>query len=123
MKITLLLYLIEMISHVDILLGCITIIGVICTALGIFLWCITNDGYSKDGHEQAERFLKFLLSKAWIFIITLVIQIFIPTKTTMYLMLGTNYLSDSTIPAKVGEILNLKLEDVLKQLKKEKKDD
>lgn len=123
MTLSFLLYLTEIIHNIDCILGIISGIAFMTCFGGIFFWCVTNDGYHDKGHAQAYKFLMYLLKKSWIFIIVIFMQIFIPTKTTMYMMLGSKYLSDSNIPAQVSEILNIKLNDVLKQLKKENKDD
>lgn len=123
MTLSLLLYLTEIIHNIDLVFGVITTLVILSSFAGVFFWCATNDGYHDKGHAQAYQFLMYLLKKSWILIIVIFIQIFIPTKTTMYMMLGSKYLSDSNIPAQVSEILQIKLNDVLKKIKKENKDD
>jgi hypothetical protein len=65
---------------------------------------------------------KYIYKRIWIMIIVFLIVIITPTKQTMYLMLGSSYLSQSNIPAKVSAALELKLDDVIQKLKdKDKK--
>ena len=45
--------------------------------------------------------------------LSLFIGAFIPSQKTMYLMLGSSYLKNSTIPTKVEQVLNKKLDEFL----------
>ncbi len=79
---------------------------------------MSNDGYSEKLHDHVNNLVKRLIKKWWVISLLLIINIFTPSKTTMYLMLGAKYLSDSNIPSQVSEILNLELKDILDDLKK-----
>lgn len=120
MSLTVLLYLVEVIHSIDCLLSIFTFIYIVILGVSSFGWFVSNDGYNEDKLELFGSILKKVSKKSWIFIICLFLQIIIPTKTAMYMMLGSSYLTDSNIPAQVSEILNLKLNDVLKDLKKNK---
>lgn len=120
MSLTLLLYIVEILNSLDCLLGFVIVVYTLTMGFLLFGWFVTNDGYDKDKHEFIGAILKKVSDKSWIFIICLVLQIIIPTKTTMYMMLGSSYLTDSNIPSQVSEILNLKLNDILTHLKKNK---
>lgn len=118
MNLTSMLYLTELVSNIDgVLRLVIGIYLIICLITG-FCWLISNDGYSDEHHEQANRILKVLLNKSWIIVIATAIQVAIPSKTTIYMMLGSNYLSNTNIPAQVTEILNMKLSGIIKDMKK-----
>jgi len=63
------------------------------------------------------------LIKRWYFVLAfLFFFCLIPRESTMYLMLGSNYLSNSGIPPKVSQALNYKLDDILADLKGKTKD-
>lgn len=123
MNITFYLYMAEVVENLK---GYCTVtigISVIATLLILFATAVTNDGYNEDA-RKANDFLMNLLtkiySKVWFFILICLINIFTPSKHTMYLMAGTYYLQSSTLPTKVSEVLNLKLDDVIKELKDKK---
>jgi FtsH-binding integral membrane protein len=121
MSLTLLLYLSEMLHHVREFAGAIIVLCLLVYFGTLFGFIITLDSF--NAHKGVSDFIKYLLGKLWILIIAILVNVFIPSQQTMYLMMGTSYLADSKIPSKVSEILNLKLEDVLKQLKKDSKND
>lgn len=123
MTLLFLLYLTGLLHSIDLILGFSCFIGILSFAITIFLWCVSDDGYHKEWHAQIDKLIKFLIKKSWIIIIIIFIDIFIPTKETMYLILGTKYLADSNIPSQVSEILGLKLKDIITELKKDKKND
>lgn len=122
MSLTLLLYLVEVAHSIDCLLGFFTVIYVLMLGFLSIGWFVTNDGYEQDKHEIFGSILKKVSKKSWIFIICVCLQIIIPTKTAMYMMLGSSYLTDSNIPSQVSEILNLKLNNILTDLKKNKEE-
>ena len=123
MNLPILIYLADISSGIKDFTGAIAVIFIIVIGIIIFLWMITNDGYNNEKHAEVDIFLKYLTKKSWIIAIMLMISISIPSQTTIYMMLGSSYLADSKIPSQVSEILDLKLKDVLKELKKENKND
>lgn len=122
MSLTLLLYLVEISHSIDCLLGFFTVIYILMIGFLSLGWFVSNDGYNEDKNELFGSILKKVSKKSWIFIICLFLQIIIPTKTAMYMMLGSGYLTDSNIPSQVSEILNLKLNNILTDLKKNKEE-
>lgn len=122
MSLTWILYLSDFIQSIACITGFIVIIYVICIGIMCIGWGLTNDRYSADFHAQIEKGLKYVSGKWYVLFLSLLINILIPSKTTMYLMMGSSYLSQSNIPLKVSKILELKLDDVLKELQdKDKK--
>ena len=79
---------------------------------------VTLDNTTDTFHIDIGKILHYLFKKIWIFILCVALQILIPSKTTMYLMLGSSYLSSSNIPSQVSEIINFKLTDIIKDMKK-----
>lgn len=122
MSLSALLYLTELLSNINGTLKIIIAIYVVSCVIVGFFWCISNDGYSEEAHQASDQIIKSFFKKSWILIICLTIQVMIPSKTTMYMMLASNYLSNSNIPSQVNEILTLKLSDIIKDLKKENKE-
>jgi nitric oxide reductase large subunit len=123
MNLPLLIYLTDIANSTKNITELMLFISVVIFGVTMAAWCMTCDSYQEKEHASIDKFLKWLINKSWIAGIILIISIAIPSKTTMYLMLGTSYLADSKIPSQVSEILDLKLKDVLKQLKKETRDE
>lgn len=115
------LYFTELSSRISNTISTICILYFVALFLIGFIWCISNDGYQEEMHANADKAIKSFISKIWIIITGLVIVCIIPSKTTMYLMVGSNYLAQSNIPSQVSEIINYKLKDILAELKKEDK--
>lgn len=118
MSLTLLIYLISLFESLKNVTASIIIGSGVFTLIIIVIWCMSNDGYSEKLHDHVNNLVKRLIKKWWVISLLLIINIFTPSKTTMYLMLGAKYLSDSNIPSQVSEILNLELKDILDDLKK-----
>lgn len=114
------LYLTEVVSNVGCVIGFIVLIFGISTVILSFIWGLTTsmDGYSEDSILTV--ILKKIFSKSWVIGLCLLVGTAIPSKETMYLMLGATYLQQSNLPTKVSEVLDLKLDDVIKQLKEKK---
>lgn len=56
--------------------------------------------------------------KYWkVALISGIILVLLPSKNTMYLMLGANYLQKSEAPTKVKEVINHKLDEYIHELK------
>lgn len=117
MNLPILLYFTDLIGNFEILLAMI-FFGFLAFFLILgFTWLVTKDDYDKEDNEQINKALKKGFSYAWIPILSLVINLFLPSKNTMYLMLGSYYLQSSTLPKKVANILEFKLDIVLDELK------
>jgi hypothetical protein len=52
----------------------------------------------------------------------LILLVPVPSKSSMYLMLGTAYLQESNLPKKVSQALELKLDEYINELTQNKKD-
>jgi len=114
------LYMISVIDSLacilDIIFGCILLYFILACLLFMF----TLDSYQKDEHNEALKALEWLKSKVKLIVLLLLIMMLIPSKNTMYMMMGTAYLQNATIPLQVKEIVSLKLDEVLKKLQDEK---
>lgn len=117
MSITLALYFIEILNNVS----CIASI-IFFTSLVLFLICIGCESVLRNDVPKEEDFeLSKLLIKKWkLSLFLLVLLMIIPCKSTMYLMLGTNYLDNSELPSKVKEALTLKIDNIISELKDSK---
>jgi len=78
-----------------------------------YLICL-GDYKDCDGHYK--KAYSALLRKYWVLLLLLVINIPVPSKNSMYLMLGAKYLSTSELPAKVEKVLALKIDDYITEL-------
>lgn len=65
--------------------------------------------------KEFKKYLKLILP---FLAILLCIGIIIPDRKTMYMIASTHYLKKSDIPSKVLEILNHKLDEIIKENKK-----
>jgi hypothetical protein len=121
MKLALFLYLTDLVGNIDTITSICFIIYGGLALIGGFAFCITTDSWMREEHECVKELLKRLTSKWWIFPIALSISVVLPTKRTMHLMLGSVYLSNSNLPSKVSQALELKLDDIIDELKHDKK--
>lgn len=112
------LYLTSVIENLNSIICIFVFFYIIGSAILAFVYGVMT--VSGDEREGIEKFIKYYYGKLWIFIICLIITILTPSKNTMYLMLGATYLQQSNLPTKVSEVLDLKLDDVIKQLKEKK---
>ena len=112
------LYLFEVLHNLDCVLGNMVGISIIVTILTSCLWLPMQDTdmVSDSFRDRYNSFYKAWVAKWWVLAIVVIVLVFIPSKQTMYLMAGSKWLSDSTIPVKVSEALNLKLDDVIAEL-------
>lgn len=115
MSLTLILYLTDIFNN----LSCAIFILIILY-FGILLCTFVawENSYSAD-EEAKSRFNK-VAKNGWVVIVLIFFCSIIPSKSTMYLMMGSSYLSSSNLPSKVSQALELKLDDVIKDLTKEK---
>lgn len=119
MQLALFLYLTDFIGNVDRVLSFIMVAyPIILLGFG-FAWVLTNDGYIEDAHASVVKTQTQVHKKWWVWGLSILLAVAIPTQRTMYLMLGSIYLSESKIPAKVATALELKLDDIIKELKED----
>jgi hypothetical protein len=111
------LYIVNIIDNIDkgiaVLFG-IGILVLIVTAFKYFIFRFEDEDVSLE--------LK-IIKKYWILLLLMVLDAPIPSKSTMYMMLGVKYLDQSGIPKKVTEALELKLDEYIEELKDDKKNE
>lgn len=112
MDITLILYCINLLNNFDEFIALVFIIYFMFYVIGLAIYS------GSDGENTL--LIKILNKNAWIIILLVITSCFIPSKETMYLMLGTSYLKDSDLPKKVSQAIELKLDSVIKDLKESK---
>lgn len=121
MTITKMLYLVEIVSNIDCVFG-IALLGVLIAVMATLVaWFVTLNEYEEELHKRINKGIKVALGKWWAFALLLTVNIIIPAKSTMYLMLGSTYLQSTNLPSKVSQALELKLDDVIDGFKKERK--
>lgn len=114
------LYLTDIVHNVNAIFGIIFVVFAVFNIILFFIWFIAI-----ASGEEFSDFIGNLLKNIWrkwffigLFFVTLIIT---PSQRTMYLMLGSSFLSQSNLPAKVTQVLELKLDDVIKELSEKKK--
>lgn len=126
MKITLILYLTDVLVKLHDVLVFFVGASLLITLVVGFVTAISSTDHDSDEenslHQSVKKILKRIERKWYLILITILLTILIPTKSTVYAMLGANYLSNSDLPVKVHQLVELKLDDVIKQLKKDKDD-
>jgi uncharacterized membrane protein len=105
MSIELILYFIDFLKGVGNFLGGLTLIYL----LGSIVCAMIAGGYEED-REQFSAYGKRLFK--W-FLRIGILWLFIPSPSTMYMMVGTRYLKDSNLPAKVEKLFNKKIDELL----------
>lgn len=116
MTLTSALYLVDIVNNLNEFFCILIFVGIcILVCVGIAYAIVLTD---RDKPDVTAKILK----RYWIVILFMLIEIPIPSKSTMYLMLGSTYLEQSNLPKKVGEALELKLDDYIKELKGSKND-
>lgn len=118
MNIELFLYLTDILGNVQAMLMIFP--GVCFFVFGIFLIALYADCGNEDTQAQFVKKIKELkLYKIFYsLLLALLIASIIPTKKTMYLILGANYLKNSELPSKVELLLNKRLDEYLSEEKK-----
>jgi hypothetical protein len=118
MSIEWILYLIDLLDNFNTCVAIISIISIISFSMfSFFVYSYCNDiSYRDEKSEDKRKSLSFRVAKgcAVSFLVTLVLNIMIPSKTTMYMMALANYSKDSNIPKKVIRALESKLDDIIK---------
>lgn len=116
MNIAISIYLIELLRNINLFLHIILLIG----PIGMFIIGIIYISmlYNDPVHEDPAILLtKNILKKYWVILIVGAISTFIPSQKSMYFMLGSKYLSQSNIPSKETEILSLKMDEYILEIK------
>lgn len=122
MKIELALYLIDVLASAGMIDGITlaAIVGISVIAIPVFAAT-----YDQSNEEERKKELNIMAKSFYkkmslAIAIMVALLIIIPGKQTMYLMLGASALKESNLPHKVSEALELKLDDIIKDLKEEK---
>lgn len=115
MEFALIVYGIEMISNIGILL----VIGIIVSAMVLFYHAIEVEiDYRKTWKNDFQK--KFLIVP----IVIAIVLTFIPTKPTMYLMIGA-YASQTALQSQLGQdvlqVIELKVKEQIEELKSKSK--
>lgn len=110
------LYITDFISNIDVCCGMVWIIYLLVLGMFSFTWGASE---SNETIKLMSNLIKKTLKLWWIPILALAFSIFIPNKRTVYLMLGASYLSQSNLPSKVSQILDLKLDNIIGELNKD----
>lgn len=121
MNLTLALYLTDVLISINNIFGFIFIIFMVFTITLSIAFMATRDNYSQEENDIPLSLFKEIYKKLWVIILCIIPILLIPSKTTMYLMLGSSYLSQTNIPSQVSETLNLKLTDIIEELKNKDK--
>lgn len=117
MKLALFLYLTDFFGNLSIMSFLLPLVYFIAITILFFGVVLTCDSYSKCENNLIQIVLKKFVSKWWIVVLAIIICIGVPAQRTMYLILGSIYLSESNLPAKVSQALELKLDDIIKEMK------
>lgn len=123
MSLAFFLYLIDVLNNVDDICEVIFIPYFLGFSMVLISTFLTTGGFYDDFPEGVKDTINSFKKHIWIPIIALLISIIIPTQNTMYMMLGASYLQTSNLPAKVSEALDLKLDAVIADLKKNNSED
>jgi len=118
MSLELMLYLVDILASLNVLLF-ISIIVIFSLFLFIFFQFYPFYNDFDNNKEESFKDIKFCIKRFGI-ILTVLLPIFIliPSTKTLHLIIGTNYLKESNIPAKVLKVLNNKLDQYIKEDKK-----
>lgn len=112
MSITTLIYLMGLLSSINYALFVFAIIFLVMTIVCGILYLSAQDFGEIEEQENLSRKIK-KWSIHFVFIVVLMATI--PSKKTMWLMLGSSALEKSDIPEKVLIIINKKLDDIIKE--------
>jgi hypothetical protein len=120
MTLTTALYLTDFLNNIDCLLALLFGLGCMVMLVAGFGKALCQDRYI-DNNGTFERLWTAILKKWFIVLILGIICCLLPNKNTMYMMLGASYLQDSTLPSKVSQALEIKLDEYIKELTKKDK--
>jgi|GEM_PF-5267583 hypothetical protein len=118
MSAALAIYLIELLGS----LGCIvTILWILASLFFIGAFYLLYLA-AKEGDEDMRLEALKILNKYWIFLLLSLFAIIIPSKESMYVMLGAKYLSQSELPAKVEKVISLKMDEYINDITSKSKE-
>lgn len=112
------LYLVSVAYNIEVILTIIFSIFLVVMFLMCVVKLVTADDPDFGPSIAATKVLNNVWRRWYVVIAFLLLFCLTPDQKTMYLMLGTNYLSTSDIPAKVSQALNYKLDGILVDLKR-----
>jgi hypothetical protein len=111
MSIELILYFVDFLKSISSFLSLLTIMFFLVFIICVILAIVAEFDDDKDEKQVAYSYMyKCFKYFVWVAIISF----FIPSQSTMYMMLGARYLKDSNLPEKVHELINKKIDELLK---------
>lgn len=121
MGIVTILYLVDFTENISSVCTVLIVFYILAWLLTSCLWAMSQDGYAEEFNKNITILIGKLYKKLWIFLLAMFFCITLPSQKTIYLMLGASYMQSSNLPKKVSEALELKLDDVISELKDKKK--
>ena len=113
MTLTSWLYVADVIEGLNVFATIFVVLGVCLMIIALCAKFICADEYTNDVYFK----LWSEILDLWPYVLALsIFCCLIPNKSTVYMMLGTSYLQDSTIPKKVSQALEIKLDDYIEEL-------
>ena len=122
MSIEMVLYSIDVLNNIGVILGtliaCFAMLGgaAALISLGVLMSC----GEDSIQSDHARKTLNVVKSYFGWFILIILISSLVPSEKTMYLMLGADYLKNSTLPSKVELALEKKIDKYLEETEEKK---
>lgn len=120
MSLTAWLYVVDVMSSINCILSFIFVGFIIVGIFGVIATLVNIS--DEDCWPGIVKAWTFVYRRLWVLFLYALLMIAIPSSKTMYLMLGTSYLTSTGIPTKVQQALELKLDDVIADLRKSDKD-
>ena len=123
MTIETVLYLINLFDNLNIASNTILIICGIGIVVTTMILGLSHSFYSYHEDFKDSALFEFLnilkLKIKWLFLL-LLLNCFLPSERTMYLMIGANYFKNSSLPPKIELIIEKKLDEYLLEAVKPK---
>lgn len=117
MNFELLIYLIDVISSLDsinaFILFLVISIGIFFIIAFLFSWFHEDEENNIIKKIPNKIFYRYFI----LLFFTMFLGVFLPSEKTMYLMIGSHYLSKTEIPFKIEAVINKKLDELLKNEK------
>ncbi len=118
MSIELVLYLIDLLGNLS---KSIWVINIVLIGLSAGMFFISINDWSENSDVEWTDTIFNKIRKYFLIIpVSMFLTCFIPSEKTMYMMIGANVIKSSTIPSKVEEVINKKLDEYLTEEKKDK---
>lgn len=112
MGIEVILYLINLIKNIDLFFSVIIGVSILIILFCLFIsLIILSDEAGEWPRTPIYKIRKYII----IVPIIILISCIFPSEKTMYMMIGSHYLKASTIPSKVEQVINKKLDEYLSQ--------